>query len=86
MGMLYKICPRCFRGYPALDQLCPTPECAEKRKSPSYHRDHLDGELHIARTMLAEGNTEADWAAEVRRLERELLQYDAHLGATAFTQ
>lgn len=85
MGPVYKICPRCFRGYPGLE-LCPTPECAEKRKSPSYHRDQLDGELHIAKTMLAEGNTEADWAAEARRLEQELVKYDAHIGAGAFKQ
>lgn len=85
MGRLYKICPRCFRGYPALE-LCPTPECAEHRQSPSYHRDQLDGELYISKTMLAEGNTEADWDSEVRRLEQELLKYDAHLGAAAFKQ
>lgn len=85
MGLVYKICVRCWRAYPGLE-MCPTPECAEKRTSPWYHRDQLDGELHVARTMLAEGNTEADWAAEVRRLQQELSQYAAHLGAAAFKQ
>lgn len=83
--MVYKICPRCFKGRP-YNELCQTPECADKRKSPSYHRDELDGQLFIAKTMLAEGNTEHDWAAIVRELEQELVKYDAQNGASAFTQ
>lgn len=47
VGLVYKICPRCFRSYPGLE-MCPTPECAAKRTSPSYHRDKLDGELVTA--------------------------------------
>lgn len=85
MGPVYKICPRCFKGH-VWNELCQTPACAEARKSPTYFRDELDGELHIAKTMLAEGDTERDWAAEVRRLEQELLKYDAHIGAGAFKQ
>ena len=85
MGMLYKICPRCFKGH-QYNEMCQTPACAELRKSPSYHRDQLEGELYIAKEMLKEGNTEADWAAEIRELEQKLVQYDAHHGASAFTQ
>lgn len=83
--MAYKICPRCFKGRP-YNELCQTPECAEKRKSPSYFRDELDGQLFIARSMLAEGDTERDWAEVVRELEQELLKYDAQKGAGAFKQ
>ena len=83
--MAYKICPRCFKGRP-YNELCQTPECAQKRTSPSYFRDELDGQLHIAKTMLAEGNTEANWAEVLRELEQELLKYDAQHGALAFTQ
>lgn len=85
MGLVYKICPRCFKGRP-YDQVCKTPACVELQKSPTYLRDELEGQLHIARVMRAEGNTEIDWAAAVKELERELLQYDARHGAAAFLQ
>lgn len=85
MGLVYKICPRCFMGRP-YDQACRTPACVDLQGSPTYLRDELLGQIHIAKTMLAEGNTEADWVGTVKELERELLQYDAHHGAAAFTQ
>ena len=85
MGMLYKICPRCFRGRP-YNEPCKTATCVKLQGSPSYFRDELEGQLHIAKTMLAERNTEADWAAAIKELERELFLYDAHHGAAAFTQ
>jgi hypothetical protein len=83
--MAYKICPRCFKGRP-YNELCQTPECAEKRKSPSYFRDELEGQLHIAREQLKTGDTEHDWATIVRELETELMLFDAQKGAAAFTQ
>lgn len=85
MGLVYKICPRCFRGRP-FNALCQTPECAELRKSPAYLRDELVGQLHIARTLLAEGRTDADYAAAEKELERELVRHDSHHGAAAFKQ
>lgn len=85
MGLVYKICPRCFKGR-QYDQACETPSCKELQASPTYHRDELEGQLHIAKEMLKEGNTEADWASEVKDLEKQLMAYDAHVGAAAFTQ
>lgn len=85
MGLVYKICPRCFRGRP-FNELCQTPECAQLRSSPSYFRDELVGQLHIARAMLAEGNTDTDYADAVKELERELVRHDSHHGAAAFKQ
>ena len=85
MGLAYVICPRCFVGRP-YDEGCKTPACAELQKSPTYLRDELEGQLHIARTYLAEGDTSADWAAEVRALTEELMRYDAHKKAAAFVQ
>jgi hypothetical protein len=83
--MAYKICPRCFQGRP-YNEGCKTPECAELQKSPTYLRDELEGHLHIAKTMLAEGNSEANWAVVVKELELQLMEYDAQKGAAAFTQ
>lgn len=83
--MAYKICPRCFQGRP-YNEGCKTAECVELQKSPTYLRDELEGQLHIAKTLLAEGNKEQDWAAAVKELETELMHYDAQKGAAAFTQ
>jgi len=83
--MAYKICPRCFKGRP-YNEGCKTPACVELQKSPTYLRDELEGHLHIAKTYLAEGNTEEDWAAVVKALELQLMEYDAQKGAAAFEQ
>ena len=83
--MAFKICPRCFKGHKH-DEGCKTPTCAELQASPSYLRDDLEGQLHIAQTYLAEGDTSADWAAEVKELSEKLVKFDAHRGAAAFKQ
>ncbi len=85
MGLVYKICPRCFKGRP-YNEGCKTPACAELQKSPTYLRDELEGLLHIAKTMLAEGDTDNDWAAAVKELEIQVMEYDAQKGAAAFKQ
>ena len=79
--MAYKVCPRCFQGRP-YNEGSKTPACVELQKSPTYLRDELEGQLHIAKTMLAEVDKEQDWPA----VETELMKYDAQKGATAFTQ
>jgi hypothetical protein len=84
-GMAYKICPRCHKGRP-YNEGCKTPACAKLQESPTYLRDELEGQLHIAKTLLAEGDTSNDWAHAVREIEQELMEYDAHKGATAFKQ
>jgi hypothetical protein len=83
--MAYKICPRCFIGHPA-DEVCRTPECQQATKSQTYARDLIEGNLHIARTLLAEGNTEENWAEVIKELERELVQVIAAKSAAAFRQ
>ena len=83
--MAYKICPRCMKGRP-YNEGCKTPACVELQKSPTYLRDELEGNLHIAKTYLAEGDTAENWADVVRYLETELMKYDAQKGASAFTQ
>jgi len=85
MRLLCVICPSCFIPH-RQDLACNTPSCQELQKSPTYLRDELEGQLVVARAMLAEGNTDADWAVAIREFEQELLKYDAHLGASAFTQ
>ena len=83
--MAYKICPRCFKANP-YDELCKTPECQELMKSPTYQRDVLEGHLHIAKSLLADGDTSSNWVEIIRNLEVQLMQYDAHLSAAAFKQ
>lgn len=83
--MAYKICPRCLQARP-YNEGCRTPACQELERSPTHLRDELEGNLHIAREQLKIGDTEHDWAAIVRDLERGLMLFDAHRGSAAYKQ
>lgn len=66
--------------------MCKTPSCQPFLLTPAYLRDEIEGNLHIAKTLLAEGDKEQDWRAAVRSLSKELERFDAQFGAMAFTQ
>lgn len=85
MPTMSKVCPRCFKTRPH-NEYCKTPECQPFLLTPTYVRDELEGNLHIARTLLAEGDKEQDWPTVVQDIERELKKFDALLGPAAFTQ
>lgn len=82
---VYKFCPNCMKARP-YNEGCKTPECAVLQRSPSFRRNELAENLQVALLMVLVGDTTQDWIAVITELETELMHYNAHRSAAAFTQ
>lgn len=80
MGMVYKICVRCFSGY-RYDQQCGTPSCTQLRDTLAYQRDDLEGQLLIAQDMVTNhpDDTSEHWVELITELTAELRAFDQKL-------